>query len=172
MDRTAWLLLAWLPLMGCEEMASEVLSAPTEVTTMDADGSASPSDAPSDGKSDLPHATTPTTGPSKASGPNFTLAPVEPDSLADALDACSDGWLEAGLFERAYEARLCEEWSACDGSECSSGVGSEAGRSDEDDFDADAACDCLESAWSCETSYGASSELRVVVPDVACFAVY
>ncbi len=172
MDRTLWLLLAWLPLMGCEEMASEVLSAPADVTSADSDDSVSPSDAPSDGRSDRPDVTSPTSRPSSPSAPSFTLAPAEPDSLADALDACANDGIDSGLFERAYEARLCEEWAACDGSECSSGVGGEAGRSDEDDFDADAACDCLESAWSCETSYGASSELRVVVPDVACFAVY
>lgn len=174
MDRRVWLLLAWLPLMGCDEMASGVLSAPTDVPGATEDGAPSVSDAPSDGKADAPESTsngTPSLHPRELGGDGDD--PDDTDPLADALDACANDLLDARLFERAYEARLCEEWMACDGSECTSSGEDDGFEEDDDDgFDAVAGCDCLGSAWSCETSYGASSELRVVVPDVSCFAVY
>ena len=172
MERAAWLLmLAWLPLVGCDDAGT--FSVPDEVPIASGDDSSySATDVPSDGKDGGGATGTSSTDPTIPSSQGLTLETLEPDPLADALDACANGGLDAPGFEMAYEVRLCEEWSACVGTDCVVGVGSEAERFDADPFDVVAACTCLESAWACETSYGTSSEMRVVVPHLACFEVY
>jgi hypothetical protein len=160
-----WWLLAGLA--GCQsEMASSVPTASPSSETggqnMEDHGSTSHAVGKGDGISKGGSATT---APS-------TTAPEDP--LADGLDACANGGLGPDAFERALDARLCEEWEACDGTECLPGEGSESGREADEAcaFDVAAACDCLESSWTCETSYGMSAELQVVVPAPACFVVY
>ena len=170
MGRAAWLLVAWLPLVACD--GSEALSMPSEVAAeSDDDGSVEPTDEPSDGKpKDDPSLGLTPTRPSTFNP--FDTTSAEPDPLADALEQCANGVLEPLVFERAFEARLCEEWVSCADSDCLVGPENAAERIDEESFDAMSGCDCLEAAWSCETSYGASNEMRVVVPDLACFEVY
>ncbi len=173
MGRAAWLLLAWLPLMGCDETST--LSIPTSMpTSTDAGTSASPPDEPPDPKVYEPRTTDrpssrPTGTPWSGSSSTTSEEPVDP--LADALDLCANEGIDAQTFAAGYQARVCEEWEACVGGDCVEEDGDD--RLEAEHFDAEAACDCLESAWSCEASYGASSrEMWTVIPDSSCFQVY
>lgn len=172
MGRAAWLLLAWLPLVGCDETST--LSLPTSVpTSTDAGTSASPTDEPSDLKNYEPrtdHTSTRPTG-TPWSGSTTTESEERADPLADALDLCANEGIDPEAFAAGYEARVCEEWVACVGGDCL--VGDDEERNEVEDFDAEAACACLESAWSCETSYGATTrDVWTVIPDASCFQVY
>jgi len=173
MGRAAWLLMAWLPLVGCDETGT--LSLPTSVpTSTDAGTSASPTDEPSAPKDYEPPTTDhSSTRPTDApwSGSSTTETEERADPLADALDLCANEGIDAEAFAAGYAARVCEEWVACVGGDCLASDGEEY--HEVESFDAEAACACLESAWSCETSYGAGTrEAWTVIPDPSCFQVY
>jgi len=162
-----WLLMGAAVLVGCDAGPMDP-SEPTIPST-----SSEPSDpTPPDTDTGRPGSLGMWEGLDSGSSHEEDEATPPEDPLAEGLEACAHGELEPEAFDEALQARLCEEWEACDGTECVPGEGSEAAREEERAFDAEAACDCLTSTWSCETSYGASAELWVVVPDASCFAVY
>lgn len=99
---------------------------------------------------------------------------LEHDDVLFALQACDTGTLDAAAFDAAYAQRLCEEWEACDGTDCDA-TGRSALSDDPSEtceLDPEAACACLASAWTCSPSYGAAGDLWVVIPEDACFAAY